>query len=51
MKKKNVYLIVGIVSLICVITGVSFAAWILNFQQTNTNVVATDCFSITLVLA
>ena len=47
MKKKNVYLIVGIVSLICVITGVSFAAWILNFQQTNTNVVATDCFNIT----
>ena len=47
MKKKNVYLIVGIVSLICVIAGVSFAAWILNFQQTNTNVVATDCFSIT----
>ncbi len=47
MKKKNVYLIVGIVSLICVITGVSFAAWILNFQQTNSNIVATDCFSIT----
>ncbi len=41
------YLIVGIVSLICVITGVSFAAWILNFQQTNSNIVATDCFSIT----
>ena len=47
MKKKNVYLIIGIVSLICVIAGVSFAAWILNFQQTNTNVVATDCFNIT----
>ena len=47
MKKKNVYLIVGIVSLICVIAGVSFAAWILNFQQTNNNIVATDCFSIT----
>ena len=40
-------LILFLVFVILGVIGVSFAAWILNFQQTNTNVVATDCFNIT----
>ena len=44
---KMVYLIGGILLIVCLIVGVTFAAWLLNFQQSNTNIVNTDCFDIT----
>ena len=40
-------LILFLVFVILGVIGVSFAAWMLNFPKTNTNVVATDCFNIT----
>ena len=47
MKKRNIYLIVGISVLICAIVGISYAYWQLTLQQSGTNVVTTDCFNIT----
>ena len=47
MKKKNVYLIIGITVLIGAIAGISYAYWQLTLQQSGTNVVTTDCFNIT----
>ena len=47
MKNKNIYLIIGIIILIGAIVGITYAYWQLTLQQTNTNVVTTDCFNIT----
>ena len=48
MKDKSRYFLIGgIVLLVCVFVGVSYAYWQLTLQQTNTNVVTTDCFNIT----
>ena len=45
--KSRYFLIGGIVLLVCVFVSVSYAYWQLTLQQTNTNVVTTDCFNIT----
>ena len=48
MKDKSRYFLIGgIVLLVCVFIGISYAYWQLTLQQTNTNVVTTDCFNIT----
>ena len=47
--KSRYFLIGGIVLLICVFVGVSYAYWQLTLQQSGTNVVTTDCFNITFV--
>ena len=49
MQNKNVYLIIGIIVLICAIVGISYAYWQLTLQQSGINVVTTDCFNITFV--
>ena len=45
--KSRYFLIGGIVLLICVFVGISYAYWQLTLQQSGTNVVTTDCFNIT----
>ena len=47
MKSKNIYLIIGIIVLIGAIAGITYAYWQLTLQQTDKNVVTTDCFNIT----
>ena len=47
--KSRYFLIGGIVLLICVFVGISYAYWQLTLQQSGTNVVTTDCFNITFV--
>ena len=48
-EKSKYFLIGGLVLLICVFIGITYAYWQLTLQQTNTNVVTTDCFNITFV--
>ena len=45
--KSRYFLIGGIVLLVCVFVGISYAYWQLTLQQSGTNVVTTDCFNIT----
>ena len=48
MKDKSRYFLIGgIVLLVCVFIGISYAYWQLTLQQSGTNVVTTDCFNIT----
>ena len=50
MKDKSRYFLIGgIVLLVCIFVGVSYAYWQLTLQQSGTNVVTTDCFNITFV--
>ena len=45
--KSRYFLIGGIILLVCIFVGISYAYWQLTLQQTNKNVVTTDCFDIT----
>ena len=47
--KSRYFLIGGIILLVCVFVGISYAYWQLTLQQTDKNVVTTDCFHITFV--
>ena len=46
MKKKKI-LILGVILLLSIITGISFAYYIFRATQTGVNVFSTDCFKIT----
>ena len=48
-EKSRYFLIGGIIILICVFVGITYAYWQLILQQTDKNVVTTDCFHITFV--
>lgn len=52
MKTKKInkwYIIAGVIFLLLVITiGASYAYWMLNYQQTGMNKVATSCFNLAL---
>ena len=45
--KSRYFLIGGIILLVCIFVGISYAYWQLTLQQTNKNVVTIDCFDIT----
>lgn len=47
VKQKRMLFIVGVIFLICIFTGITFAYWQFTLRQTNTNIVTTDCFNIT----
>ena len=49
MKNKKTLLILGILIVIGISLGLSYAYWQLTLQQTDKNVVTTDCFHITFV--
>ncbi len=50
MNKNKKYLLgIGVLLVVCVITGVTYAYWMLTFTQTNQNTITTDCFKITFV--
>jgi len=48
MKKKNLLITLSIIGVIVAVIGVSYAAWLLTYQQTGVNKVATSCFSLSL---
>jgi len=48
MKKKNLLITLSIIGVIVAVIGVSYAAWLLTYQQTGINKVATSCFSLSL---
>ena len=47
VRTKKAYYIVGIILVICVFIGISYALWILSFNQEDTNMLASDCFQLT----
>ena len=47
VRTKKAYYIVGIILVICVFIGVSYALWTLSFNQEDTNMLASDCFQLT----
>ncbi len=47
VKQKRMLFIVGVIFLICIFIGITFAYWQFTLRQTNTNIVTTDCFNIT----
>ena len=46
--KKKILIVIGIVVVIAMIMGISYALWLKVFQQTGENVVTSDCFKVTL---
>ena len=47
VRTKKAYYIVGIILVICVFIGISYALWTLSFNQKDTNMLASDCFQLT----
>jgi len=46
--KKKYLIILGAIGVVLAVIGVSYAAWLLTYQQTGINKVATSCFSLSL---
>jgi len=48
MDKKKIYLLgIGVLLVASIAIGISYAYWMMTFQQTNKNVIISDCFKIT----
>ncbi len=45
-KKKNVFMVMGLLIVCFLVIGVSYAVWQLTFTQTEKNVVTTGCFKV-----
>ena len=48
LKKNKKYVVFGVLGVLLLVIGVSFAYWILTLTQTGTNKIASSCFDITL---
>ena len=48
LKKHKKYVVFGVLGVLLLVIGVSFAYWILTLAQTGTNKIASSCFDITL---
>ena len=48
MKQKKLWLIMGIIGMVLVVTGMSYALWTFVFLEKKENVVISDCFRIKL---
>ncbi len=47
-KEKYMYITIGIVALILIVIGVSYALWIMRSEQKNENILSTSCLNVTM---